>query len=75
MAVVPTAAAQAALDGERKRWGREIAALQEQIDRLEARLDAREARIEQLIRELTEARTLLALYQSGRLKPDAPDKS
>lgn len=79
--VVPTIAAEAALDAERTALFREIAMLQSRIDTLEDQLAdeqmARRTDAERLLREnaqtqaaLAEAKTLLKLYQEGRLHPD-----
>jgi DNA-binding transcriptional MerR regulator len=78
--MIPAAAAGAALDSERKGLMREIASLQARVDSLENQLTdeqaARRADNERLLRELAEAReqmaelrTLVKLYESGRLKP------
>lgn len=75
VAMVPEAAAHAALDAERRSLLREIVFLQEQNSELQARLEAKEAALEQkndqileLTRRLTEVDTELKFYREGRLK-------
>jgi DNA-binding transcriptional MerR regulator len=75
--MIPAAAAESALDAERRALLREVAFLNEHIDKLEQQLVAERADKEKLLRELgdmhgqlSEARTELKLFRSGRLKPD-----
>ncbi len=75
--MIPAAAAESALDAERRALLREVAFLNEHIDKLEHQLVDERTDKEKLLRELgdmhgqlSEARTELKLYRSGRLKPD-----
>jgi DNA-binding transcriptional MerR regulator len=67
--VVPQAAAETALDAERKKWTREIAMMSERIEKLEEELAGERGKREELIRQLAEAQTELRLYQQGRILP------
>jgi DNA-binding transcriptional MerR regulator len=79
--MVPAVAADMALDTERRSLLREIAMLQERIDDMQKRLDAKDDEIKEVInnknqevneltRKLAEVETELKLYRSGRLKPE-----
>ena len=68
--MIPTAAADAALDAERRALLREVAFLQNQIDRLETRLDERGREVEDLRAKLAAAEKELEFRRSGRLGPD-----
>ena len=74
--VVPTVAAEAALNAERRALLREIAMLQETIDKAERRAEKERERNEPLVREIGGLKAKIArleviveLYESGRLKP------
>jgi DNA-binding transcriptional MerR regulator len=67
--VVPAVAADMALDEQRRALLREIAILQERIEDLEQRLDAKDERLLESERRRAELETLVKLYESGRLKP------
>ena len=74
--VVPVAAADAALSTERRSLLREITFLQERIDQLEAERKAERTDRDALLREIGDLRadaahmkTMLELYEQGRLKP------
>ena len=74
--VFPTVAAEAALNAERRSLLREIAMLQETIDKAERRAEKERERNEPLVREIGELKAKIArleviveLFESGRLKP------
>jgi DNA-binding transcriptional MerR regulator len=89
--MVPAAAAQTEVSVQAKSLLREIAALQERVQDLQGRLDAKDGKVEELLREssekqqellrelaasreqIAELRTLVKLYESGRLKPPAQE--
>lgn len=76
VAVVPQAAADNALEYQRRALQREIAMLQERVSTLEAKLDNERINSDKQLREISDlngqlqrALTLVELYEQGRLKP------
>ena len=76
VAVVPQAAADNALDYQRRALQREIAMLQERVSDLETKLDNERVGRDALLREIADltgqlqrSLALNELYESGRLKP------
>ncbi|MEO8394344.1 MAG: MerR family transcriptional regulator [Chloroflexota bacterium] len=76
VAVVPQAAADNALEYQRRALQREIAMLQERVSTLETKLDAEHDKSDKQLRELADLQKLIGsletevnLWRSGRLKP------
>jgi DNA-binding transcriptional MerR regulator len=68
--MVPAAAADKALDAERRSLLREIARLEERIEALEGRLDDTSGELSEALQKLAAAERELEFWRSGRLKPD-----
>ena len=67
---VPAAAADKALDIERRSLLREIARLESRIEQLEGRLDDASGDLKDTLQKLAAAERELELWRSGRLRPD-----
>lgn len=68
--MVPAAAADKALDIERRSLLREIARLESRIEQLEGRLDDASGDLKDTLQKLAAAERELELWRSGRLRPD-----
>jgi DNA-binding transcriptional MerR regulator len=68
--MVPAAAADTALDTERRSLLREIAKLESRIEQLEERLDGKDEELKDALQKMAAAERELEFWRTGRLKPE-----